>query len=93
MRRLPRSAVCRLGERDLLWRSLRIVSGPAENTHSIFCDGSSESETANGCLVLPSAGTDAKSHTFCAWNILGLLTLHALPSVPGTPGPLRLWPV
>ena len=42
--------------------SLRIVSGLAENTNSIFCDGSSESETANGCLVLPSAGTDAERH-------------------------------
>src|SRR5258708_7449207 len=42
--------------------SLRIVSGLAENTNSIFCDGSSEPETANGCLVLPSAGTDAGRH-------------------------------
>src|SRR5260370_15547931 len=44
--------------------SLRIVSGLAENTNSIFCDGSSEPETANGCLVLPSAGTDAERHTW-----------------------------
>jgi hypothetical protein len=42
---------------------LRIVSGLAENTNSIFCEGSSEPETANGCLVLPSAGTDAERHT------------------------------
>jgi hypothetical protein len=40
------------------------VSGLAENTYSIFCDGSSESETANGCLALPSAGTDAERHIF-----------------------------
>ena len=32
--------------------SLRIVSGLAENTNSIICDGSSEPETANGCPVL-----------------------------------------
>src|SRR5260370_32479486 len=43
--------------------SLRIVSGLAENTNSIFCDGPSRPETANGFLVLPSAGTDAERHT------------------------------
>src|ERR1700758_138788 len=43
--------------------SLRIVSGLAENTNSIFGDGPSRPETANGCLVLPSAGTDAERHT------------------------------
>jgi hypothetical protein len=32
--------------------SPRIVSGLAENTNSIFGDGSSELETANGCPVL-----------------------------------------
>lgn len=32
--------------------SLRIVSGLAENTNSIFGDGSSELEAANGCVVL-----------------------------------------
>jgi Transposase IS116/IS110/IS902 family len=42
--------------------SLRIVSGLAENTNSIFCDSSLELEAANGCLVLPSAGTDAGRH-------------------------------
>jgi hypothetical protein len=48
--------------------SLRIVSGLAENTNSIFCDGSSELEAANGCLVLPNAGTDAERHS-CVLNI------------------------
>src|SRR6202022_4701250 len=43
--------------------SLRIVSGLAEDTNSIFCDGPSRPETANGCLVLPSPGTDAERHT------------------------------
>src|SRR5438552_5908566 len=32
--------------------SLRIVSGLAENTHSIFCDGPHGPETVNGCPVL-----------------------------------------
>jgi hypothetical protein len=32
--------------------SLRIVSGLAENTHSIFCDDPQGSETVNGCPVL-----------------------------------------
>ena len=32
--------------------SLRIVSGLAENTNSIFGDGSAEPEAANRCLVL-----------------------------------------
>src|SRR5439155_22366090 len=32
--------------------SLRIVSGLAENTDSIFCDGPQGSETVNGCPVL-----------------------------------------
>jgi hypothetical protein len=52
MRRLPGPAVCRLGEGEQLRRPLRIVSGLAENTNSIICDGSSEPETANGCPVL-----------------------------------------
>src|SRR5205809_3100808 len=32
--------------------SLRIVSGLAVNTHSIFCDGPKGSEIVNGCPVL-----------------------------------------
>src|SRR6476646_8310995 len=32
--------------------SLRVVSGLAENTNSIFCDGPSGPQTVNGCLVL-----------------------------------------
>src|SRR5438094_225763 len=44
--------------------SLRIVSGLAENTHSIFCDGPHGPETVNGCPVLrrqepPPRGTRA----------------------------------
>ncbi len=37
--------------------SPRILSGLAENTNSIFGDGSSEPEAANGCVVLLRAGT------------------------------------
>ena len=49
------------GTGDLHWKhvqrsisrgSLRIVSGLAANTNSIFGDSSSKLETANGCLVL-----------------------------------------
>ena len=57
MRRLPGPAVDRLGDGGNSRGSLRIVSGLAENTNSIFCDGSSEPEAANGCPVLRGAGT------------------------------------
>jgi len=40
MRRLPGPADCRLSEgANYSGGSLRIVSGLAENTNSIFCDG------------------------------------------------------
>jgi hypothetical protein len=61
-----------------------MVSGLAENTNSIFCDGPFRPETANGCLVLPSAGTDAERHTMRVEHP-GTVDLHALQSVPGTP--------
>src|SRR6266851_6049650 len=64
--------------------SLRIVSGLAENTNSIFCDDSSESETANGCLVLPSAGTDAERHTVRVEHP-GALTCTLSRACPGHP--------
>ena len=60
MRRLPGPAVGRLGEEGNFRGSLRIVSGLAENTNSIFCDSSSELETANGCPVLRDAGTTSR---------------------------------
>ena len=64
MRRLPGPADSRLSEGDHPPEVLyELFSGLAENTNSIFCDGPSEPETANGCLVLPSAGTDAERHT------------------------------
>jgi hypothetical protein len=40
--------------------SLRVVSGLAENTNSIFCDGTAEPEAANGCPVLLRAGTTSR---------------------------------
>ena len=57
MRRLPGPADDRPGDGGDSRGSLRIVSGLAENTNSIFCDGSSEPEAANGCPVLLRAGT------------------------------------
>ena len=52
MRGLPGPAVDRLGEEGDFRGPFRVVSGLAENTNSIFCNGSSESEAANGCPVL-----------------------------------------
>jgi hypothetical protein len=52
MRRLPGPADHRPGDGGNSRGSLRIVSGLAENTNSIFGDGSKEPETANGCPVL-----------------------------------------
>jgi hypothetical protein len=61
MRRLPGPAGCRLSEGDKFsGGSRRIVSGLAENTDSIFCDGSAEPEAANGCPVLLKAGTTSR---------------------------------
>jgi hypothetical protein len=45
-----------------------------------------EPENANGCLVLPSAGTDAERHAVRIEHP-GIVELHALASVPGTPTP------
>jgi hypothetical protein len=63
MRRLPGPAVNRPGDGGNSRGSLRIVSGLAENTNSIFCDGSSELEAANGCPVLREQGPTAGRHT------------------------------
>jgi hypothetical protein len=60
MRRLPGPAGHRLGDGGDSRGSLRIVSGLAENTNSIFCDGSQEPEAANGCPVLLEAGTTSR---------------------------------
>jgi hypothetical protein len=71
MRRLPGPADYRLGEGGDSGGSLRIVSGLAENTNSIFCDGSTEPEVANGCPVLLEAGTisrEAKVRSGSSWS-------------------------
>src|ERR1700740_2157331 len=67
MRRLPGPALSRLGEGASSGGSLRIVSGLAENTNSIICDGSSEPETANGCPVLHGQEPPAERHS-CAMS-------------------------
>ena len=63
VRRLPGPALNRPGDGGNSRGSLRIVSGLAENTNSIFCDGSSELEAANGCPVLREQGPAAERHT------------------------------
>ena len=60
MRRLPGPALNRPGDGGNSRGSLRIVSGLAENTNSIFCDSSTELEAANGCPVLQGAGTTSR---------------------------------
>jgi hypothetical protein len=68
-RRLPGPAGCRLSDGAKLPRLLRIVSGLAENTNSIFCDGPQGPETANGCLVQRSQEPTAERST-CELRIL-----------------------
>jgi hypothetical protein len=57
--------------------SLRIVSGLAVNTHSIFCGGPQGSETVNGCPVLrrqePSPRGTRASCRFCQSSPCALL--------------------
>ena len=60
MRRLPGPADHRPGDGGDSRGSFRFVSGLAENTNSIFCDGSTEPEAANGCPVLLRAGTTSR---------------------------------
>jgi hypothetical protein len=66
MRRLPGPADYRLGNGRDSRGSLRVVSGLAENTDSIFCDGSSEPEAAKwmsgsaGCRNHRPRGTDVQ---------------------------------
>ena len=52
MRRLPGPADDRPGDGGNSRGSLRFVSGLAEITNSIICDGFQQPEAANGCLVL-----------------------------------------
>ncbi len=52
MRRLPGPAVADWAKEQNSGGSLRIVSGLAEITNSIICDGFQQPETANSRLVL-----------------------------------------
>jgi hypothetical protein len=70
MRRLPGPAGCRLSEGDpLSGGSLRIVSGLAVNTSSIFCNGSKKPEAANGCPVLREQEPPAERHQRARRNL------------------------
>ena len=60
VRRLPGPADDGLSDGGNSRGSLRFVSGLAENTNSIFCADSLESQTANGCPVLQKAGTTSR---------------------------------
>jgi hypothetical protein len=60
VRRLPGPAGDGLSDGGNSRGSHRFVSGLAENTNSIFCADSSESQTANGCPVLRRAGTTSR---------------------------------
>ena len=55
--------------------SLRIVSGLAENTNSIFCDGLQGPETVNGCPVLRRRN-HAERH-ICELRVLAYAFLRA----------------
>jgi hypothetical protein len=83
MRRLPGPAVDRLGEEGNFRGSHRVVSGLAENTNSIFCDGSSELEAANGCPFLREAGTISRE-AFRAQANDPIRRKRALRSAQGT---------
>src|SRR5260370_29454023 len=63
VRRLPGPAGDGLSDGGNSRGSLRFVSGLAENTNSIFCADSLESQTANGCPVLQRAGTTSREAT------------------------------
>src|SRR3569833_2873067 len=60
MRRLPGPAGDRPGDGGDSGGSLRIVSGLAVNTNSIFGADPHGSQTANGCPVLRHAGTTSR---------------------------------
>src|ERR1700758_1830756 len=62
--------------------SLRIVSGLAENTNSIICDGSSELETANGCLVLHGMQGPPAVRRARALQRISIIATRALVSAP-----------
>jgi hypothetical protein len=85
MRRLPGPADCRLSEGGRTPEALYELFRDWQRTQTqSSLTAPSRPETANGCLVLLSAGTDAERHTVRVEHP-GTVDLHALPSVPGTP--------
>jgi hypothetical protein len=60
-----------------LQRPHRIVSRLAGNTNSVFCEGHTWPETANGCLVLHRAGTIAERHNCRAEDLKNLFHASA----------------
>ena len=82
MRRLPGPAGHRLGDGADSRGSLRIVSGLAENTDSIFGADSSEPQTANGCPVL----LESRNH-----QPRGKRAQPSILVSPKTRSPARLW--
>jgi hypothetical protein len=84
MRRLPGPAVCRLSEGDPFSRgSLRIVSGLAENTNSIFCDGPRGPRQQMDVRFCESREPPAERHT-CAPRDLTSLTARSRESARDT---------
>ena len=81
MRRLPGPAGHRLGDGGDSRGSLRVVSGLAENTNSIFGADSSESQTANGCPVL----LESRNH-----QLRSIRAQLSIPIRPTTRSPARL---
>jgi hypothetical protein len=87
MRRLPGPADCRLSKGGRTPEALYELFRDWQRTQTqSSVTALQEPETANGCLVLPSAGTDAGRDTVRVEHP-GSDDLHALPSVPGTPLP------
>ena len=82
MRRLPGPADYRLGDGGNSRGSLRFVSGLAENTNSIFCDGFMQPEAANGCPVLQGCRNPQPRGTR-AQHKIQIHRVRALQSAPG----------
>jgi len=60
LRRLPGPACDGLSDGGKLQRLPSVCFGTGENTNSIFCADSLESQIANGCPVLQRAGTTSR---------------------------------
>src|SRR5580658_9407040 len=86
MRRLPGPAVCRLSEGAGCSRgSLRIVSGLAENTNSIFCDGPRGPRQQMDVRFCGEQEPPAERHQRARRNLIS--RMRVLANAPGTPLP------